>query len=520
MNALIETAWLIPVIPLLSAFVISAGYVIGFNRGERGEVFTSRVSQLAVLASLIMMLLLDFHAITSSVPGHIVFGEWMHSGDYRINFGFSLDVLGLTMGTLMALISFLTIRFSVNYMHREDGFQRFFIIMNLFTTAMLMIVLAGNAAFAFIGWELAGVSSFLLIGYALERPTATANANHAFITNRIGDVGFMIALISSLLWMGSVDWDQLAQGTAKTDILKLSLIVGGFIVAAMAKSAMVPFSGWIARALEGPTPSSAIFYGALMVHAGVVLLLRLQPVLEQTPAMMVVLVIIGALSVLYGFLGGLVQADVKTAFVFSTTAQVGLMFIECGLGLFELATVHLIAHAIWRAYQFLSAPSYIQLISRTARPVPTWLAKRPRLYNACLQRFWLDNIINAWFVRPIMTLAGEFNTFDKKVINHLVGLPASAHAISSLADWEARKRNNLSLTKDDIGEGKGLLGKFMEGIASMLQWFEEHLVLKGSGEGLLKTLQRIGTTLIKIDYLLSKPRYLWLIIMIAFVVVI
>ena len=519
MMTLLQYAWLIPVMPLVAVLLIALGYAFGFNRGERGERFTSRVSLSAVFVSWLLSVAIAAHAFVNGVPGLTVFGEWLHSGDYHIMFSFSLDWLGISIGLLVVTIALLTLRFSVNYLHREDGFQRYFIIMNLFTAAMLLIVLAGSAAFMFIGWELAGMSSYLLIGYALDRENATHNANNAFITNRFGDVGFILALAGALFWSGGVDWHSLHKSANEIDSLYVYMILAGFIVAAMAKSAMVPFAPWITRALEGPTPSSAIFYGSLMVHAGVFLLLRLEPVLTAAPVMMNVLVVIGVLSVLYGFLGGLVQSDVKTAFMFSTTAQVGLMFIECGLGWFDLATYHLAAHAIWRSYQFLSAPSYMQLISRRARPIPAWLRNQQYLYNACVQRFWLENVANALITRPTHMMSGEVNTFDKKVINQMVGLPASANAISSLADWEQIKRSNQRNGYDKVGTGEGLLGKFMETIASQLHWFEEQLVLKGGGEGLLKVLQSMGNRLVRVERLLSKPRYLWLMILATLVVV-
>jgi len=142
-------------------------------------------------------------------------------------------------------------------MHREAGFHRFFIGMNLFAAGMLLIVLAGNAALTFVGWELAGVSSWMLIGYAFERDTASANAQRAFLTNRVGDAGFLLGIALAFLWLGSLDWAAMGAGAERLPTLYVGLMALGFITAALAKSAQVPFSPWIARALEGPTPSSA-----------------------------------------------------------------------------------------------------------------------------------------------------------------------------------------------------------------------------------------------------------------------
>ncbi|OOZ38634.1 hypothetical protein BOW53_14830 [Solemya pervernicosa gill symbiont] len=510
--------WLVPALPIFAALWIGIGYLAGFNRGEIGEQPTAQIAISATAISLILMLVLDASAIMAgNAPGQIALAPWLTTGSYQVLLSFTLDNLSLAMATLVALISLLMMRFSVNYMHREAGFQRFFMIMSLFSGAMLLIVTAGNAVFAFIGWELAGVSSYLLIGYAFDRPTATQNATRAFVTNRIGDAGFIMAIFLSFSYLGGIEWPLITSEAHDPDGIGAGLIAGGFLLAALAKSAQVPFSPWIARALEGPTPSSAIFYGALMVHAGVYLVVRLQPLFEQSPMAMAALIIFGLLTMLYGYFGSLVQTDVKSVLIFSVTTHVGLMFLLCGLGLFEVAVIYMVLHAVWRAWQFLTAPSMMHDMVRPTRPVPAWLAKRRAFYTACLQRFWLDNLADALFVRPTQGLARDAQRFDEKVVNQLAGLPGSANALSSLAEWENRKG---VLVEGEIGRGSGVFGKIMEWIASGLHWFEEHLVLKSGGEGLLKLIRHIGAYLTQIEMLLSQPRYLILLIAITFIVII
>ncbi len=275
--------------------------------------------------------------------------------------------------------------------------------MSLFVAGMLLIVLAGNAVLAFVGWELAGVSSYLLIGYAYERPTATGNAARAFVTNRIGDAGFLLGIVAgAAAGSGRSNGRRSAPGGAPVTLLTGAPAGVGFVLAALAKSAQLPFAPWIARALEGPTPSSAIFYGALMVHAGVYLLIRLEPLLLagagrrwcSSPSL-------GVATALYGWLCGLAQTDVKSALIFATTTQVGLMFLACGLGWFELAAWHLGLHAAWRAYQFLHG-AVLHAPDRCRRAHP----RRPGwrdgcwLYTAALQRFWLEHLADGLLVRP------------------------------------------------------------------------------------------------------------------------
>jgi NADH:ubiquinone oxidoreductase subunit 5 (subunit L)/multisubunit Na+/H+ antiporter MnhA subunit len=515
--------WLIPVLPLLSALWIAIGYVSGRNRGELGEKQTRRVVIGCTVLSLVALLVLDgLILLHGSLPGYVYITPWFNSGGFQANISFLLDGLGLVMTHLVLLVSLLTLRFSVNYLHREAGYQRYFMIMGLFTSAMLLIVMAGNAVLLFVGWELAGVSSYLLIAYSFERPTAAGNATRAFVTNRIGDAGFIVAIVMSFLWAGSAEWPVLFHSASTLDTLHIGLVASGFLLAAMAKSAQVPFVPWIARALEGPTPSSAIFYGALMVHAGVYLLIRMQPLLEHAPELSWMITLIGAVTALYGVVGGFVQTDVKSALMFSTSGQLGLMFMACGLGWFELASWHLVAHAVWRAFQFLNAPSMMHLMNRSPRPVPRWLRRRRWLYTAALQRFWIEHVSDWLLVRPIEALARDTQAFDQQVVNRLVGLPGSIGAVSSLAQWEKQKHaHSMQLDGDsgDIGKGQGAAGKLMEWIASILHWFEEHLVMKGGEEGIRSIILSIGSALVRVDELLSHPRYLLLMLLITFVVI-
>jgi NADH:ubiquinone oxidoreductase subunit 5 (subunit L)/multisubunit Na+/H+ antiporter MnhA subunit len=518
-----DYAWLIPLLPLLASAGIGMGYIAGWNRGEAGERFTAGLASSAAALALLLLLGIDAIALLQGVPGQVSHGVWLHSGDYVVQLSFNLDALGLSLATLAALISLLTLRFSVNYLHREAGFQRFFMLLSLFMSAMLLIVLAGNALFTFIGWELAGVSSYLLIAFALDRPAATLNAGRAFITNRIGDAGFIVALSLSLFWLNSVEWPAILGCTSNLDMLRIGLIVASFLLPALVKSAQVPFTPWITRALDGPTPSSAVFYGALMVHAGVYLVIRLEPLLQQVPVLMMTLVLLGGATALYGFLASLVQTDVKSALMFATIGQTGLMFLACGLGWFTFAAWHLAAHASWRAYQFLSAPALMHLTdSRPSRPVPGWLQRRKWLYTATLQRFWLDNLADWLLARPTRMLAQDMQAFDQQVVNRLVGLPGSASAVSSLAQWEAFRHGRTGRVvgdSGDVGHGRGAIGRLLETVAGLLHWFEEHLVLKGGDVGIFNLVQRLGTVLVKIEVLLSEPRYLILLIVITFIVI-
>ncbi len=508
---------LIPLLPFLSALWIAIGFIFKWNRGEQGEKQTTIVAVGTSALSFILVLGLGVYYLFHDFPTETIkLGQWLSSGQYHIDFSFLLDYKSLVMGVLVAFLTLLITRFSVNYLHREPAYQRFFMMLSIFSAAMQLIILSGNAVIAFIGWELAGVSSYLLIAYSWHRDTATTNATRAFVTNRIGDAGFLLGIAFSLFWFNSVDWlDMSFMVTSKVHI---GLILFGFILAALAKSAQLPFSAWITRALEGPTPSSAVFYGSVMVHAGIYLLIRLEPLLVQVPSLSLLLLVIGLVTVIYSYLVGLVQSDVKSSYMFSTLSQVALMMVWIGLSWYELALLHIVVHAIWRAYQFLHAPSFMQLVNQPAKPVPSWLRKRKWLYTAALQRFWLDGISDWLFTKPTQALAHEVQLFDEQVVDRMTGIPSHSNMVSTLSHWEASKQGKFKV-QNEVGTGSGVFGSTMQLIATAFEWFEERLILKGSGEGLMKALHKLGKQLEHIDQLLMKPRYAVLLIMATFVVV-
>lgn len=297
----------------------------------------------------------------------------------------------------------------------------------------------------------------------------------------------------------------------------MSLIVGGFVLAALIKSAQFPFSSWITRALEGPTPSSTVFYGALMVHAGVFLLIRIEPLLVDSHVFQVFLLFIGFSSVVYGYFTGLVQNDVKTVLIYSVITQVGLMVSAIALGWTTWALLHLVAHAVWRTYQFLHAPSYLHQITRPSPAVTQWLQQRRFLYTVVLQRFWLDNIVDWLFTRPAQALARDVQLFEEQVMVKIAGKAMHQHRISSLSQWEANQRQQQS---QNAGEARGLFGRFMQWFAYLSELFEEKLILRSSSDGLLGVLNHISHYLEIIEGLLVQPRYLILLILITFLLIV
>ncbi len=493
---------LVPLLPLVAAGLIALLHLAGVIRGEAGEPWTARLALWPVALSLLILLGLDLAALAGGTPGSVTLGYWLVSGNFEVAASFLLDALALGLGTLVGLITFLTLRFSVNYMQGEPGFHRFFIALCLFAGGMQLIVFAGNAAFTFVGWELTGISAYLLIGYAYDRTTASGNALRVLLTQYIGDAGFVLGIALAFAWLGSLEWPAIAAGSQQLTSLAAALLGFGFVLAALARSAQLPFAPWLARALEGPTPSSAICCGALMVHAGIYLLIRLEPVLEQAPALMGLLVLLGALTALYGALVGLTQTDVKSTLIFASTTQLGLMVLACGLGWFEWAAWHLALHAAFRAWQFLAAPSYLHLIGGPIKPVPEWLAQRQGLYTAALNRFWLEPMTDGLLLRPTRALAQDMRVIDAQVVSRLAGLSEPARQ-----------------GKQEVARDHGAAGRLLAWVADRLEHFERRLVLQTGGGRLAWVLDQLGRWLVAVEGLLERPRYLLVLIMATLIVI-
>jgi NADH:ubiquinone oxidoreductase subunit 5 (subunit L)/multisubunit Na+/H+ antiporter MnhA subunit len=512
---------LIPLLPFIAAAVIGIGHLSGALDGEASESTTALIAAWAISMSCLLALALLGADLLGKNTGLFNVGQWLASDTLNIPVNFITTGFNVVLAALFSVLLVIIIRFSINYMHREAGFHRFFFILSLFASAMLLLVLAGNAVGTFFGWEIAGLCSYLLIAYAYNRPIAASNATRVFVTNRIGDAGFILGTGLSYAWAGSINWNQLNAASAQLTTSEATGISLCFALAAFAKSAQLPFTPWLARAMEGPTPSSAVFYGAVMIHAGVYLVCLLEPVFEQAPFAMAVLAIAGGTTAVYSYIVGLTQTDVKSSLVFATSGQLGLMFLECGLGFWQLAGWHLCAHAVVRAYLFLTAPSLMHnVLGNPVKPVVPAIAGLRWAYIASLQRFWLDQIIDWTLVRPVRRLAHDLGYFDDHVIDHMMGVPAPAiRTIASLAQLEekvlgARLDNEL----DNFAQGSGLAGKLTEWFAASMHWFEDRFVLRGIGKDALHFGRKLGHAANKFEQLILRPRYLVLFVFITLLV--
>ena len=289
---------------------------------------------------------------------------WISAGEITVNASFQLDPLSAVMLAFVTLVGFLIHVYSVGYMHSESeaGYARYFAYLNLFMFAMLLLVLGSNLAVLFVGWEGVGLCSYLLIGYYFEKQWCAAAGSKAFIVNRIGDLGFLLAIFTTFAVFGSVEFSEVFSAAAghphqyagAATIIALLLFVG-----AIGKSAQIPLYVWLPDAMAGPTPVSALIHAATMVTAGVYIVARCNVLFRLSPAAMLVVAVIGGVTAVFAATIGLVQNDIKKVLAYSTVSQLGYMFLAAGVGAFSIAIFHVVTHSFFKACLFLGSGSVI-----------------------------------------------------------------------------------------------------------------------------------------------------------------
>src|SRR6476646_1021891 len=353
--------WLIPVLPLLGAAV----------NGLLGKKFSRQtVAAVALLfssAAFAMVLMVASRFSTLTTPHIEYLATWIRAGKFQVDFSFYLDQLSLVMLLVVTGVGFLIHIYSVGYMWEEGGFYRFFTYLNLFMFFMLTLVLASNYLVMFIGWEGVGLASYLLIGFWFTKDSAAAAGKKAFIVNRIGDFGFLIALFLLIKHFGSLNFEELFKSIsvlpAETAAAGLLTSIGLLLmVGAAGKSAQIPLYVWLPDAMEGPTPVSALIHAATMVTAGIYMVARSHVIFDRAPNALTVVAIIGTLTALFAATIGITQTDIKKVLAYSTVSQLGYMFMACGAGAFSAGIFHLMTHAFFKGLLFLAAGSVIHAV--------------------------------------------------------------------------------------------------------------------------------------------------------------
>jgi NADH-quinone oxidoreductase subunit L len=344
----------------------AAGFVVNGLLGRRlGRVGVSLVGCGTLAASFVMSALLLFgHAETGAA--HVLQYRWIEAGPLSVPVAFTLDGLTLVMLMVVTGVGLLIHVYSTGYMHDDPSYQRFFSYLNLFVFFMLVLVTADNLALMFVGWEGVGLCSYLLIGYDYQRPAAAAAGLKAFLVNRVGDAGFILAMLVAFHTWGSLSVGQIVSGAEASagsgELLAVKLVALLLFFAATGKSAQIPLYVWLPDAMEGPTPVSALIHAATMVTSGVYLAARLGSLYGLVPGVLEVVMLVGGLTAFVAATMGVVERDMKRVLAYSTISQLGYMFLGVGAGAAFAGMFHLTTHAFFKACLFLCAGSVMHAL--------------------------------------------------------------------------------------------------------------------------------------------------------------
>ena len=351
----------VPLAPLVGSVV--AG-LFGKQVGRRGA---HSVTILGVLISFVLSAMTLKAVVVDGAHFNATIYEWMVVGGLKMEIGFLVDGLTAMMMCVVTFVSLMVHIYTIGYMAEEDGYQRFFSYISLFTFSMLMLVMSNNMLQLFFGWEAVGLVSYLLIGFYYTKPSAIAANMKAFLVNRVGDFGFILGIGLIVAYAGTLNYteafakaDQLASLTLPgTDWLLITVICICLFIGAMGKSAQFPLHVWLPDSMEGPTPISALIHAATMVTAGIFMVARMSPLFELSDTALSFVLVIGAITALFmGFLG-IIQNDIKRVVAYSTLSQLGYMTVALGVSAYSVAVFHLMTHAFFKALLFLAAGSVI-----------------------------------------------------------------------------------------------------------------------------------------------------------------
>jgi NAD(P)H-quinone oxidoreductase subunit 5 len=400
--------------------VLALLWLVGWVPGER---VVSRITGVTFSASILALAAILWRlAAAGGTAVTVTFGNWFTVHDYHFPLVLLADRLSLPFLCMTVVLAGLIGQFSATYLHRERGFLRFFLLLHLFAFGSLLAFAAGSFDLLVAGWEMVGITSVLLIAFFQQREAPVENGLRVFAVYRACDIGLLVGVFALHHWAGTASF---AGGLPPLTGSRATVFCLLLLLAAAGKAAQVPFSGWLPRAMEGPTPSSAIFYGAISIHAGAYLLLRVQPMLPQSGLASAIVVAIGVATAIHGTMSGRASADAKTSLAYASLTQVGVVFVEIGLGWTTVAVVHILGHATVRTLQFLRAPSMLHdyhmmhsaiggELSPTGKYLESLFPERAQLwlYRWSLDRGHLDNILDRFAIHPLMRLSAFFARLD------------------------------------------------------------------------------------------------------------
>ena len=361
-----STLLLVPVAPLAGA-VIAGIFGTRFGGNCIGRKLTHSLTILGVLVSFILSAMTLQSVVNDGARFNDTIYTWMNAGGLKMEIGFLVDGLTAMMMCVVTFVSLMVHLYTVGYMEEDEGYNRFFAYISLFTFSMLMLVMSNNMLQLFFGWEAVGLVSYLLIGFWFNRPTAIFANMKAFLVNRVGDFGFILGIGLVAAYTGSLNYTEIFAKSSElallgfpgTDWMLVTVICICLFIGAMGKSAQFPLHVWLPDSMEGPTPISALIHAATMVTAGIFMVTRMSPLFELSETALNFVLVIGSITALFmGFLG-IIQNDIKRVVAYSTLSQLGYMTVALGASAYSVAVFHLMTHAFFKALLFLAAGSVI-----------------------------------------------------------------------------------------------------------------------------------------------------------------
>ncbi len=405
--------------------------------GHLPEKAIARLTKLAYLAMTLIVALIGWEMWSAGLSSvHVSLGNWFTVAEYGFPLSLVVDRLSFPFVAVTVILAGIVGSFSVRYLHRDPGFQRFFLLLHLFAFGALMVFTADSLDLLIGGWEIVGITSVLLIGFFQYRRDPVRNALRVFGTYRIADLNILIAVFLAHHWFGTASWGGMFAGewpghTNNLDGTAATWIAVLLVFAASGKSAQGPFCGWLARAMEGPTPSSAVFYGAISVHAGAYLLLRVEPLIRSSAIATGLVIFIGITTAILSTMIHRTCADAKTSLAYASQTQLGIIFAEIGLGWTTLAILHIIGHAMVRTMQFLRSPSMLSdyhrvhaaaggQVGATGEQYDSLLPKSVQimLYRIALGRGFYDAIVDRFLIAPTKALARLLAIVEPRWVSH------------------------------------------------------------------------------------------------------
>ena len=356
----------VPLAPLAgSALAGIFGTAFGGNKFGRGVSHSLTI--LGVLLSFVLSALVFQSVVYDGARFDATIYEWMEIGGVKMEIGFLIDSITAMMMCVVTFVSLMVHIYTIGYMAEDEGYNRFFSYISLFTFSMLMLVMSNNLLQLFFGWEAVGLVSYLLIGFYFKKPTATFANMKAFLVNRVGDFGFIIGIGLIYAYTGTFNYSEIfaklpeLQATMLPGTGWLLLTVTGIclFIGAMGKSAQFPLHAWLPDSMEGPTPISALIHAATMVTAGIFMVSRMSPLYELSDTALNFILVIGAITALFMGILGIIQNDIKRVIAYSTLSQLGYMTVALGASAYSVAVFHLMTHAFFKALLFLGAGSVI-----------------------------------------------------------------------------------------------------------------------------------------------------------------